>query len=71
MSDYQHMAMDEVYDILLYNPDNVDFELKKNLVTNLLEYYTQTEEYEKCNNLQQLMKVMENDNEDNNQKSWW
>lgn len=71
MSNYQHMAMDEVYDILLYNPDNVDFELKKNLVTNLLEYYTQTEEYEKCNNLQQLMKVMESDNEDNNQTSWW
>ena len=71
MSDYQHMAMDEVYDILLYNPDNVDFELKKNLVTNLLEYYTQTEEYEKWNNLQQVMKGMENDNEDNKQKSWW
>jgi len=65
------MAMDEVYDILLYNPDTVDFELKKNLVTNLLEYYTETEEYEKCNNLQQLMKVMESDNEDNNQTSWW
>jgi hypothetical protein len=71
MSNYQHMAMDEVYDILLYNPDTVDFELKKNLVTNLLEYYTETEEYEKCNNLQQLMKVMESDNEDNNQTSWW
>jgi len=71
MSDYQHMAMDEVYDILLYNPDNVDFELKRNLVTNLLEYYTTTEEYEKCNNLQQLMKVMEKNNEDNNQTSWW
>lgn len=71
MSNYQHMAMDEVYDILLYNPDNVDDELKKNLILNLMEYYQSLEEYEKCSNLQQVMKVMEKDNEDNNKKSWW
>ena len=65
------MAMDEVYDILLYNPDNVDDELKKNLILNLMEYYQSLEEYEKCSNLQQVMKVMEKDNEDNNKKSWW
>jgi hypothetical protein len=35
MDDYQHMAMDEVYDILLYNPDTVDNELKKNLIKNI------------------------------------
>jgi hypothetical protein len=71
MSNYQHMAMDEVYDILLYNPDNVDFQLKKNLITNLLEYYTEIEEYEKCGNLQEVMRVMEKNNEDNNKTSWW
>jgi hypothetical protein len=65
------MAMDEVYDILLYNPDNVDFQLKKNLITNLLEYYTEIEEYEKCGNLQEVMRVMEKNNEDNNKTSWW
>lgn len=71
MSNYQHMVMDEVYDILLYNPDNVDDELKKNLILNLMEYYTELEEYEKCGNLQQVMKVMEKDNENNSKKSWW
>ena len=71
MDDYQHMAMDEVYDILLYNPDNVDTELKKNLIKNLTEYYTEKEEYEKCVNLQELLRVMENGNENNNQTSWW
>lgn len=71
MDDYQHMAMDEVYDILLYNPDNVDKELKKNLIMNLTEYYTAREEYEKCVHLQEVLKVMENDNENNNQTSWW
>jgi len=71
MDDYQHMAMDEVYDILLYNPDTVDNELKKNLIKNLTEYYTQKEEYEKCVNLQEVLRVMENGNENNNQTSWW
>lgn len=71
MSNYQHMVMDEVYDILLYNPDNVDDELKKNLILNLMEYYTELEEYEKCGNLQKAMKDMETDNENNSKKSWW
>jgi hypothetical protein len=71
MDDYQHMAMDEVYDILLYNPDTVDIELKRNLIKNLTEYYTELEEYEKCVNLQEVLRVMENGNENNNQTSWW
>ena len=70
MDSYQQMAIDEVYDILLYNPD-VDNEIKINLITNLLVYYTETEEYEKCNNLQELMKVMERPNENNSKKTWW
>ena len=70
MDNYQQMAIDEVYDILLYNPD-VDNEIKINLITNLLVYYTETEEYEKCNNLQELMKVMERPNDNNSKKTWW
>ena len=70
MDNYQQMAIDEVYDILLYNPD-ADNEIKINLITNLLVYYTETEEYEKCNNLQELMKVMERPNDNNSKKTWW
>jgi hypothetical protein len=60
-----------VYNILLYNPNNVDDIVKKNLISNLTEYYTVVEEYEKCIHLQELLKVMEKDNENNNQTSWW
>jgi|694.fasta_scaffold16905_15 hypothetical protein len=69
--DFKHKAMDEVYSILLYNPNNVDDIVKKNLISNLTEYYTVVEEYEKCIHLQELLKVMEKDNENNNQTSWW
>jgi hypothetical protein len=71
MNNYRHMAMDEVYDILLYNSDTVDTKLKKNLIINLTEYYTFYEEYEKCVNLQKVLKILENNNENNNQTSWW
>jgi len=43
MDNYEHLAMDEVYDILLYNPD-VDSIIKLNLIDNLLEHYTFIEE---------------------------
>jgi hypothetical protein len=71
MDNYRHMAMNEVYDILLYNSDTVDTKLKKNLIMNLTEYYTFHEEYEKCVNLQKVLKILENNNENNNQTSWW
>lgn len=68
MDNYEHLAMDEVYDILLYNPD-VDSIIKINLIDNLLEHYTFIEEYEKCKNLQELRLVMERTDESNNKKT--
>lgn len=65
MYNYEHLAMDEVYDILLYNPD-VHSIMKLNIVDNLIEYYTEIEEYEKCRNLQELRLVMEKEDESNN-----
>ena len=60
--------MDEVYDILLYNPD-VNIVIKRNLVDNLLQHYLKIEEYEKCGVLEELKVVMEKDNESNNKKT--
>lgn len=68
MYNYEHLAMDEVYDILLYNPD-VHSIMKLNIVDNLIEYYTEIEEYEKCRNLQELRLVMEKEDESNNKKT--
>jgi hypothetical protein len=68
MYNYEHLALDEVYDILLYNPD-VHSEMKLNIVDNLIEYYTEIEEYEKCRNLQELRLVMEKEDESNNKKT--
>jgi hypothetical protein len=68
MYNYEHLAMDEVYDILLYNPD-VHSDIKLNILDNLIDYYTEIEEYEKCRNLQELRLVMEKENESNNKKT--
>ena len=68
MYNYEHLALDEVYDILLYTPD-VHSEMKLNIVDNLIEYYTEIEEYEKCRNLQELRLVMEKEDESNNKKT--
>ena len=68
MDNYEHLAMDEVYDILLYNP-NVHMTMKINLIDNLLDHYTDIEEYEKCINLQELRLVMEKENESNSKKT--
>ena len=68
MDNYELLAMDEVYDILLYNPD-VDSIIKLNLIDNLLEHYTFIEEYERCRNLQELRLVMERTDESNNKKT--
>ena len=65
MDNYEHIAIDEVYDIILYNPD-INVVMKRNLVDNLLEYYESTEEYEKCRHLQELKMVMEKKDEPNN-----
>ena len=68
MINYEQSAIDEVYDIILYNPD-VHSEMKLNIVDNLIEYYTEIEEYEKCRNLQELRLVMEKEDESNNKKT--
>lgn len=68
MIEYERLAKDEIYDILLYNPD-VDVALKRNLIDKLMEHYESTEEYEKCKNLQELKMVMEKDNESNSEKT--
>lgn len=68
MIEYERLAKDEIYDILLYNPD-VDVVLKRNLIEKLMEHYESTEEYEKCKNLQELKMVMEKDNESNSEKT--
>lgn len=68
MDNYEHLAIDEVYGLLLYNP-SVSSVIKLNLIQNLIEYYTETEEYEKCRNLQELKMVMEKDNESRNKKT--
>jgi len=68
MDNYEHLVLDEIYDILLYNPD-VNSIIKLNLIGNLLEHYTKLEEYEKCANLQELRLVMEKENESNSKKT--
>jgi hypothetical protein len=68
MENYEQLAMDETYDILLYNPDVSDI-MKLDLIENLIGYYTEVEDYEKCKNLIELKKVMEKDNESNNKKT--
>ncbi|MDB2399754.1 hypothetical protein N9W01_00650 [bacterium] len=68
MDNYEQLAMDEAYDILLYNPDASNI-IKLNLIENLIEYYTNVEDYEKCKNLIELKKVMEKDNESNNKET--
>jgi len=68
MDNYEHLVLDEIYDILLYNPD-VSSIIKLNLIDNLLERYTDMEEYEKCANLQELRLVMEKENESNSKKT--
>jgi len=50
MENYEQLAMDETYDILLYNPDVSDI-MKLDLIENLIGYYTEVEDYEKCKNL--------------------
>ncbi len=68
MDNYEHLAMDELYDILLYNPD-VNVVMKLNLVDNLLQHYLELEDYEKCGILEELKMVMGKDDELNNKKA--
>ncbi len=70
MSDnYVDMAMDEVLDILLYNPDNIDVSTKKRVLSKMLEHYENIEEYGKCKHIVDLINLLEKPNESNNKKT--
>ena len=48
MDNYVDKAIDEVYDILLYNPTFIDGSTKKRVLKKMMDHYLETEEYEKC-----------------------
>ena len=66
---YIEKAMDEVYDIMLYNPTFIDVTTKFKVLKKLLEHYLHREDYMKCKSVQELIDMMENHNENNNKKS--
>ena len=47
--EYVTKAMDEVYDILLYNPDYIDLSTKKRLLNKMLPFYIDIEDYTNVN----------------------
>ena len=47
MDNYVDKAIDEVYDILLYNPTFIDGSTKKRVLKKMMDHYLETEEYEK------------------------
>ena len=51
MDNYVDKAIDEVYDILLYNPTFIDGSTKKRVLKKMMDHYLETEEYEKCQEL--------------------
>lgn len=62
-------AMDEVYDILLYNPTYIDKSTKKRVLKKMMDHYLEVEEYEKCKHVQELMDMLERTNENSSKKS--
>ena len=62
-------AMDEVYDILLYNPDYIDNSTKKRLLDKMLPFYVEIEDYTKCQHIKDLMDMLERPNENSNKKT--
>ena len=52
MDNYVDKAIDEVYDILLYNPTFIDGSTKKRVLKKMMDHYLETEEYEKCKHVQ-------------------
>ena len=69
MDNYVDKAIDEVYDILLYNPTYIDKSTKKRVLTKMLKHYESVEDYEKCKHVQQLMDMLERTNENSSKKS--
>ncbi len=62
-------AMDEVYDILLYNPKFVDKSTKKRLLDKMLNFYIKIEDYKKCQHIKELIEMLERPNENSNKKT--
>lgn len=56
---YLEYAIDEVYNILLYNPPDVDDTVKIETLEWLLKYYEDSEEYDKCKNITELIRIIE------------
>ena len=69
MDNYVDKAIDEVYDILLYNPTYIDKSTKKRVLKKMMDHYLETEEYEKCKHVQELMDMLERTNENSSKKS--
>ena len=67
--EYVEKAMDEVYDILLYNPDYIDNSTKKRLLDKMLPFYIEIEDYTKCQHIKDLMDMLERPNENSNKKT--
>jgi len=67
--EYIDKAIDEVYDILLYNPEMVDLSTKKRVLKKMLDYYETIEDYKKCQHIVELMSTLENNNESDNKKT--
>ena len=66
---YIEKAMDEVYDIMSYNPTFVDGTTKYKILTKLLDHYLSTEEYLKCKKVKELLDMMESHNENRNKRT--
>ena len=62
-------AMDEVYDILLYNPQFIDKSTKERLLDKMLPFYIEIEDYTKCQHIKDLMDMLERPNENSNKKT--
>jgi|TARA_B100000035_G_scaffold32073_1_gene24406 hypothetical protein len=69
MDNYVDKAIDEVYDILLYNPTYIDKSTKKRVLKKMMDHYLEVEEYEKCKHVQELMDMLERTNENSSKKS--
>ena len=57
---YEHKAMDQVYNIITQGRgSDVSKEMKKTIFQTLIDYYDALEEYEKCGNLKISLEMLE------------
>ena len=62
-------AMDEVNDILLYNPSFIDNSTKKRLLDKMMTFYIDIVDYSKCLHNKELLEMLERPNENSNKKT--